>query len=171
MPAESPPSQRAVTRLLEDLMNTQKLALSALLLSMPLLMLQGCFIFVDDHDDDDDDDLVVYDNAAPVVLEGYDETWWECAFADTQGDYFWEFQATVDDRDGLADISWVDVFVYVDDREVLLDDFGLLDEGEGVWGGLVWEVDSNLRCGERVDVLFQVGDLAGEIDELWLTYD
>ena len=61
--------------------------------------------------------------------------------------------------------------MYVDDREVLLDDFGLLDEGSGIWGGLVWEVDSNLRCGERVDVLFQVGDLRGDTDELWLTYD
>ena len=162
--------------LLEEPMNTPRwlnTTLSTLLFALTLLALQGCFIFVDrdDDDDDDDDDYTVVENAAPAVLDGFDDTWWECAFSDNQGDYYWEFQATVDDLDGLSDIAWVDVFVYVDDREVLLDDFGLLDEGSGIWGGLVWEVDSNLRCGERVDVLFQVGDLRGDTDELWLTYD
>jgi hypothetical protein len=151
-------------------MNKLNLMTTPALLLLPLLMLQGCFIFVDDHDDDDDD-VIVYANAAPIVLDGFDETWWECAFADGEGDYFWEFQATVDDRDGLSDVQWVDVFVYFDDGDTLVDDFGLINEGDGVWGGLVWETESNLRCGERVDVLFQVTDFAGDVDELWLAYD
>ncbi len=150
-----------------DLMNKTA---AALLLALPLLSLQGCFVFVDDHDDDDIVEPVIT-NSTPWVLDGFDETWWECAFSAATGDYYWEFQATVDDPDGLDDIWFVDVFVYVDDSEVLLDDFGLVDEGDGVWGGLVWEQDSNLRCGERVDVLFEVGDLAGDFDQLWLTYD
>lgn len=143
---------------------------AALLLLLPLLTLQGCFIFVDDYDEDDDDD-VVFTNAAPEILRGYDETWWECGFSDAQGDYYWEFQATVDDLDGLEDISFVDVFIYLDDATYLVDDFGLIDEGDGVYGGIVWESESNLRCGERVDVLFQVGDFVGDLDEVWLTYD
>jgi hypothetical protein len=161
-----------VNLLLEDPMTARspfQLAAGALI-ALPFLALQGCFVFVADPDPPREE-VVVVSNAAPRVLDGYDETWWECTFSAPAGDYAWEFQATVDDADGLGDIAFVDVFVYVDDSDVVLDDFGLLDEGDGVWGGLVWEMDSNLRCGERVDVLFEVGDSAGDIDSLWLTYD
>ncbi len=143
-----------------------KTLVRSLLLALPFLALQGCFIVVDDHDDDDYEPIP---NAEPRVLAGED-TWWACNRSDVEDDYFWEFQAIVDDPDGLGDIESVDVFVYRAERDELLDAYGLVDEGGGVFGGIVWESESYLYCGDPVDVLFEVVDVHGAAGSLFVTY-
>lgn len=144
-----------------------KILTCSLLLSASLLALPGCVVVVDD-----DGHHEPLPNHSPYVLEGDDLTWWWCADSPADGDYFWEFQATVDDLDGLGDIESVDVYIYRAERDELVDAYGLLDEGGGVYGGLVWEADSYLFCSDPVDVLFEVVDVHGDVGTLWdLYYD
>ena len=136
-----------------------------LLLAVPLLALQGCFIYVDDTDPDP---VPVIYNEAPFVVDSAD-TWWDCGYSAPAGDYIWEFQAVVGDPDGLGDVDSVAVDVYLAGSDLILHGAWLDDEGGGVFGGLVYEYDADLRCGiDEVDVLFSVWDVHGASDSLWL---
>gem|GEM_PF-2018128 len=151
--------------------------LTLLSLSLALLAtssLTGCFVFVEDDDNvyvDDDDDQ----SQPPVVnhiprFDGND-SWWLCDFDEPRDDYFFEFQAVVDDLDGWMDVAFVDVSIFLaEDPTYMVDTFGLLYEGQGVWGGLVWERESDLFCGEPVDVLFEAWDNYGDKSEMLIRY-
>ena len=135
-----------------------------------LALLPGCFIFVDDYDDDDDTTVIVVEesNHAPEILAG--DTWWVCDFDAAADAYFFEFQASVDDLDGLGDVEFVDVTVLDAITEEQLDSFGLIYEGDTIWGGLIWEDESNLFCGEEVDVIIEAWDRDDGYDRMVLSY-
>ncbi len=132
--------------------------------------LSGCFIFVDDEDDGP-----VYAPPPAVVnhapLFDGNDSWWLCAYDDIRDDYFFEFQAVVDDLDGWTDVQFVDVTVFLaDDPNYVVETFSLVYEGEAMWGGLMWERESNLFCGEPIDVLFEAWDSFGDMSDLLLRY-
>ena len=131
---------------------------------LALTSLTGC-IFVVDGTNDDGYDI---DNAIPLVIE--EDTYWNCALDDVVGVYFWEFQAGVADADGLSDIETVIVDVVLSDTGFMLESVNLIDEGAGIWGGLVWEDESDLYCGDAVDVTFTVYDFLGDSDSFTLYY-
>jgi hypothetical protein len=135
------------------------------LLTLSSFLLPGCFFIVDQDDDDDD---VVPLNEAPELIESL--SYWNCDLDSQMGEYSFEFQTVVEDLDGLGDIEYVDVTVLEPDTGFQIDSFALIDEGEGVYGGLVWESESSLYCGEPQDVLFEVWDFAGGYDSLTLYY-
>ncbi|MCO4770423.1 MAG: hypothetical protein KDA24_10370 [Deltaproteobacteria bacterium] len=135
--------------------------------------LTGCFVFVEEDVYVDDDDSVYQPppvvNHAPV-FDGND-SWWLCEYDEVRDDYFFEFQAVVDDLDGWTDVEFVDVTIFLaDDPDYMIDTFGLVYEGEGVWGGLVWERESDLFCGEAVDVLFEAWDNYGDRSDMLIRY-
>ncbi len=134
-----------------------------------LSLLPGCFIFLDDDYDDDDTVIIVEEsNAAPEILAA--DTWWTCDYDGPANAYFFEFQAHVDDLDGLDDVRYVDVTVEDAITGEYLDAFGLLYEGRGIWGGLVWEDESNLLCGEEIDVIVEAWDAEDAYDRLVINY-
>ena len=135
------------------------------LLALSSFLLPGCF-FIVAQDDDDDDDVIL--NEAPELIESL--SYWNCDLDSQMGEYWFEFQTVVEDLDGLGDIEYVDVTVLEPDTGFEIDSFALIDEGEGVYGGLVWESESSLYCGEPQDVLFEVWDFAGGYDSLTLYY-
>ncbi len=116
------------------------------------------------------DEPVVYEstppNQRPVIFP--ESTAWWCEFAD--GDYAFDFETEVDDSDGLGDIDTVEVTVLLAGTGHQIDEFLLFDEGFGRFGARVWESESNLYCGEPIDVRFEVWDWAGEFDAVVLWY-
>ncbi len=139
------------------------------LLALSLTLLPGCFIFVDDVDDDDDDDRVDVDvNYSPEIDP--DGTWWRCDYDPAANDYFFEFQAIVDDWDGDWDVGYVDVTIVEAGTDWEIDGFALLHEEDAMWGGLVWERESDLFCGEPIDVIFEAWDWDGAYDAFVLYY-
>ncbi len=124
--------------------------------------LSGCIFVVDRTSDND------IDNAIPYVIE--EDTYWNCALDDVVGVYFWEFQAGVGDADGLSDVETVIVDIVLSDTGFMLESVNLIDEGDGIWGGLVWEDESDLYCGDAVDVTFTVYDFLGDSDSFTLYY-
>jgi len=131
-----------------------------------LAALPGCVVYVDDDDDDD----IPFVNELPYILEDEVSTYWSCGLDEMVSEYSFEFQTIVGDPDGLNDID--EVFAYVDDADTgeALDSFDLMNEGDGVYGGLVWEDESFLYCGEPIDVTFQVWDLHGDSASFTLFY-
>lgn len=133
--------------------------------------LTGCFIFLEEEVYDDDD---AYERP-PVVNHGplFDgnDSWWLCDYDEVRDDHFFEFQAVVDDLDGFTDVQYVDASIFLaEDPTYMVDTFGLVYEGDAVWGGLVWERESDLFCGEAVDVLFEAWDSYGDKTELLIRY-
>lgn len=140
------------------------------LLALATSALSGCFVFVDD---DDDDVIVVeepvYVNSVPEIDAG--DSWWQCDWSDQREDYWFEFQAHVDDFDGPRDVQYVDATVFLaDDPDYMVDTFALLYESDAIWGGIVWEAESNLYCGEAIDVLIEAWDSHGDKAELLIRY-
>jgi hypothetical protein len=76
----------------------------------------------------------------------------------------------VEDDDGPRDVDWVDVTVYEAGSDRWIDGFTLLQEDGPVWGGLVWEDESNLWCGDPVDVLIEAWDSVDHYDSLLIRY-
>lgn len=148
-------------------MTTRTTLRLVLMLVMAPMVLPGCFVFVDD--DDDDPPPVV--NYLPEIIGA--ETEWFCEYSETANDYFFEFVTVVEDDDGPSDIEYVDVTVYDADTTWEVDSFGLLYEGDAVWGGIVWEEESNLFewCGRPIDVTFVATDRAGASDTFTLYYN
>ncbi|MEE2830166.1 MAG: hypothetical protein VX498_13330 [Myxococcota bacterium] len=136
------------------------------LLSFVVTALNGCFLI---FDGDDDDDIIL--NSDPEIIAS--ETFWVCDLNEQVGDYYFEFQAVVDDLDGVDDVEFVDVTVFDSDFGGVVDTFSLIPEGGGVWGGLVWELESNLFewCGLPIDVQFEAWDFHNGYDSLTLYYD
>ncbi len=140
---------------------------SLLALGVVATSLSGCFIFLGDDDDDEfEPDPIV--NVDPEILD--EETWWRCDLDTDMEEYFFEFQAVVDDLDGIEDVEFVDVTVFDADLGTTLESFTLINEGAGVWGGLVWETESSLFCGEPIDVMFEAWDVFEGYDSLTLYY-
>ncbi|HCP46636.1 MAG TPA: hypothetical protein DIU15_11365 [Deltaproteobacteria bacterium] len=129
-----------------------------------LALLSGCIVYVDEDDGAQD---VVY-NYSPEIL--VDPTWWACDYDWTVDDHFFEFQAGVEDLDGSDDVALVSVSLYEAGTDYLVDSFGLYPEGDGIWGGLVWESESYAICGEALDVLVEAMDHHEAWDALWLLY-
>lgn len=137
-----------------------------------LAALPGCF-FVLDRDDDDEPPPEPtpepFENFDPEFIE--DETWWTCEEDPTSGDFFFEFQAGLSDNNGLDDIADVHVTVHpAGDLAGIVDDFAIFDEGDGLWGGVVWEGESNLFCTEPIDVAFEAWDAHGGYARLLIRY-
>lgn len=145
-------------------------AIAALvLLALSLIALPGCFIFVEDDDDDHSYEEPVFINSVPE-FDAVD-SWWQCDWSEQNQDYFFEFQARVEDYDGPRDVAYVDATVFLaGDPDYMIDTFGLIYEQGAVWGGLVWESESDLYCGEAIDVLFEAWDSHGDKAELLLRY-
>ena len=137
------------------------LALAPILLAA----LPGCFVIVEGDDDD-----APFVNDLPYIYEDENSTYWSCGLDEMVSEYSFEFQTIVDDPDGLSDIDEVIAFVDDADSGVELDSFDLMNEGDGVYGGLVWEDESNLRCGDPIDVTFQVWDVHGDSASFTLLY-
>jgi hypothetical protein len=141
--------------------------LTALLLAQTTT-LSGCFLFVEEHVIEDHDPPPPVNHAPEIVEEG---TWWLCDWDEVEFDHVFEFQIEVWDPDGDRDV--VDAFVTVmlaDDPGCVLGEFDLFDEGGGVWGGLVWERESDLFCGEPIDVRYEVYDAYGAGDGMTERY-
>jgi len=154
-------------------MTRQNLSTLRVLLTLTLAstLLPGCFIFFEEEDDDHED----YEpaptpppNAEPEIVS--DETWWFCDIDESANEWYFEFQAVVEDWDGAVDVEFVDVTVYDPIDGFTIDGFSLLYEGDAVWGGIVWEFESNLYCGEPVDVVFEAWDYHGGYDSFTLYY-
>ena len=145
-------------------MTMTRILSSGLMFAVTSLLLSGCFVFVDD----DDDPPVV--NYQPEILS--EETSWGCDYSASAGDYFFEFVTVVEDDDGPGDVEYVDVTVYEANTDYEIDSFPLLYEGDAVWGGLVWESESNLYdwCSHPIDVRFEAFDRAGGYDTYTLYY-
>ena len=120
----------------------------------------GCIFVIDDDPDS-------YGHAPRVVDSG--DTYWFCEYDATYHDYYWEFQAEVDDADGLSDIYLVDVAFYDAYTGDLVDSLELFEEHGGIWGAWTWERETTLYCGDAYDVVFYVEDWAGNSDSLFLT--
>jgi hypothetical protein len=162
-----------------------------------LAVLPGCFIVLEGDDDDDcsnpnfltqeacegaghqwiepfaNEIPFIYedgDSTFPFIYEDGDSTYWACGLDEGMGEYWFEFQTVVDDLDGLADIDQVTATVFSAEDEWELDSFRLIDEGGGVYGGLVWESETALYCGDPMDVTFEVWDLMGDSDSFTLYY-
>lgn len=148
-------------------MSTTTRLLSLLVLAT-LAGLPGCFFY-----DFDDDPEVEYRDPEPVNARPFivaEDTWWTCDLDEDYG-YFFEFQALVEDDDGLRDVEYVDVSVFEAGYEdVDLGFFTLNYEGDGIWGGIVWEDESDLWCGDPVDVLFEAWDRDEAYDSLMVRY-
>lgn len=142
---------------------------SALLLALAATLLPGCFVYLDDRDDDPEPPPPV--NSFPEIIE--EETFWTCEYSESADDYWFEFQTVVEDGDGPRDVEYVDVTVFDANTEYEVDSFGLLYEDDGMWGGIVWETESDLFewCGRPIDVRFDAWDYAGDHDAFTLYYD
>ena len=148
--------------------NTKTLPALALAL-LATSSLTGCFVFVDDYDPDPDP-YQPPPGVNPAPLFDGNDSWWLCGYDEIRDDYFFEFQAVVDDLDGWMDVQYVDVTVFLADDDYVVETFSLVSEGDGYWGGLMWERESNLFCGEAVDVLFEAWDSYGDMSDLFLRY-
>lgn len=99
-------------------------------------------------------------NGAPIISQSPADTWADCF--DAGGYWAFEFQAFVDDPDGVTDVDYV---------QVTFDDlwdgytagsYTLNYEGGGFWGGWIEEGNGNdLYCGNPYAVTFYAEDLYG----------
>jgi len=142
-------------------------ALATLLVvsALALAPLQGCFIVVEE---DDNSTAPVDVNHSPTILS--DLTWWTCEFSPSVGEYFFEFQAVVDDLDGWSDVSDVNIYFFETGSPEVLDSYSMHYEGEGVWGGLVWEDESFLFCGDATDAIIEAWDFFDANDFLEINF-
>jgi len=131
---------------------------SAAFLATMAFTMSGCFFI-------DDDDHHGYHGSAPVV-ENNDYTYFFCEYDAYYNDYYWEYQASVWDADGLGDIRFVDVTFYDLYSGSYVDQVQLFDEGGGIWGAWSLERETNLWCGEPYEVVFTVEDYSGLSDSL-----
>jgi len=140
-----------------------------LLAALSLSLLPGCFIFVGESDDDDD-----YNEPPPEVNYepeiDAEASWWFCDYDEQADDYFFEFETWVDDWDGDWDVDFVEVTILEAGWNYEIDGFTLIHEDEAQWGGLVWERESELYCGEPIDVRFEAWDRSGAYDSFTLYY-
>ena len=142
-----------------------------LLLALTLTFLPGCFFIVDEDDDDD-----YYEEEPPPPVVNYrpeidtDGAWWQCDYDESADDYFFEFETLVNDYDGDWDVDFVLVTVFEAGWDYEIDSFSLIHEDGNMWGGLVWERESELFCGEPIDVLFEAWDRDGAYDSFTLFY-
>jgi len=114
-----------------------------------------------------EDDPHSYGHAPRVVNSG--DTYWFCEYDAAQHDYYWEFQAEVDDEDGVGDIYVVDVTFYDAYTGEWVDTIPMFEETGHIWGSWTWERETYLYCGDAYDVVFYVEDWEGNSDSLVLS--
>jgi|GEM_PF-6004476 len=119
-------------------------------------------------DTDGAGDVLMISPSPPLI--DATETGWACDYYPDRGDYAFEFVTAVDDADGPLDVREVLVTVFLADRDIVLDSFFLNYEANGIWGGIVDESDSDMLCGDPLDVQFEAWDSAGLSDVLFLPY-
>lgn len=144
-----------------------------LLLALTVTLLPGCFFVLEDDDDYDRNDE--YDDSPPPPANyepeiDRDGAWWHCDYDAGADDYYFEFEALVDDWDGDWDVAYVDVTIFEAGWDYEIDRFSLIHEEDNMWGGLVWERESELFCGEPIDVRFEAWDARGAYDSFTLYY-
>ena len=132
------------------------------------LTLQGCFIVVDEDDDTGQPSNESVVDAAPRIIESL--TWWTCEYSPYEGSYYFEFQAVVDDADGWSDVSEVNIYFFAPDSASVIDSFSMNYEGEGVWGGMVWEEETALYCGEATDAIIEAWDFFDRSDMMTIIH-
>jgi hypothetical protein len=143
--------------------------LSALTILVAIAMtLQGCFIVVEEEDNLTEPSSESLLSAAPRIVE--DLTWWTCEYSPYEGSYYFEFQAVVDDADGWSDVSEVNIYFFASESPSVIDSFSMHYEGEGVWGGMVWEDETALYCGEATDAIIEAWDFFDSSDILSILY-
>jgi len=99
--------------------------LSSLVLLVVGSAMGGCIFVLDDEPHS-------YGHAPRVVNSG--DTYWFCEYDAAQHDYYWEFQAEVDDADGVGDIYIVDVTFYDAYTGDWVDTIPLFEETGHIWG-------------------------------------
>jgi hypothetical protein len=136
--------------------------------------LAGCFVFIDDTHDpgpprEPEPEPEPEPNFAPFI--DLSRSYWACDWDADHLDYFFEFQAAVEDADGAWDVAQVDVSVVLaDGSDLMLGTWGLLHEDGEIWGGLVWESESDLYCGEPVDIVIEAWDFRDAYDRVVLRF-
>ncbi|MBJ94163.1 MAG: hypothetical protein CMP23_06745 [Rickettsiales bacterium] len=128
--------------------------------------LQGCFVIIEE-DDRGEPMPTVYDDG-PQIINAL--SYWTCDYSSPDARYFFEFQAVVDDPDGWRDVIEVNIYFFETQSARLVSGFSMHDEGEGTWGGMVWEDESAMYCGEPMDVIIEAIDQFGERDSLEIIY-
>lgn len=132
-----------------------------------LVFTPGCIFLIDDPDPPEEPTPEPFVNSEPVFIG--DGTYWHCEQDDASGDFYFDFQAEVHDDDG--DVEELLVTVYAaGDLDTVIDDFEIFYEGAGIWGGRVWEGESNLFCTEPIDVAFEAWDSHGGYARLLIRY-
>ncbi len=125
------------------------------LAALALVPLQGCFVFLEEEESVSSSEQAPI-NYQPSIVS--DLSWWSCDYSPFEDEYFFEFQAVVDDLDGWSDIAEVNIYFYDAGSPIARDSFAMIYEGEGVWGGLVWENETFLFCGDATDVIIEAWD-------------
>jgi len=141
------------------------------LLALPLfLATPACFFILDDDREEEPEPTPSPEpaNSAPVIDS--EESFWFCDWDGQAGDYFWEFQAVVWDDDGPRDVDAVEVTIWEAGTSYFVDGFALLQEDDFMWGGLVWESESDLYCGDPVDVEIEAWDSVDHYARLLIAY-
>ncbi len=142
-------------------MKTQALLVASV---VTLTSLPGCIFLADPRDDPAPIPPAPRNGAPEILLDG---TWWLCDWDEIDQDYFFEFQVEVWDADGDLDVADAAVTVYpADDPGYVLDSFSLFDEGDGIWAAIVWERETDLYCGEAIDVVYEAWDESGATDRI-----
>jgi len=137
------------------------------LTALALAPLQGCFVFLEEDESISISEQVP-SNYAPTILS--DLSWWHCDYSPFEDEYFFEFQAVVDDLDGWSDVAEVNIYFYDAGSAVARDSFTMHYEGEGVWGGLVWESETFLFCGDATDAIIEAWDFFDANDLLTIDF-
>jgi hypothetical protein len=144
---------------------TPALATLLVLSALALAPLAGCFIVVEEEDSSTEPLDI---NHTPTIIA--ELTWWTCEFSPSVGEYYFEFQAVVDDLDGWSDVSDVNIYFFEPSSASVLDSYSMHYEGEGVWGGLVWEDESLLFCGDATDAIIEAWDYFDANDFLEINF-
>ncbi len=143
--------------------------LSALSLFAALaLSLQGCFIVVEEDEDLDDSSSSASFNSDPSI--DMNLSWWTCDYSPYDDAFYFEFQAVVDDADGWYSIDEVIIYFFAPGSPTVLDSFSMNHEGDETWGGMVWEAETYLFCGEPVDAIIEARNYLDGSDSLTIYY-
>jgi len=144
-----------------------------LLIALPVfaalaLSLQGCFIVVEEDEDLGDSSSSTSFNSDPSI-DVY-QSWWTCDYSPYDDAFFFEFQAVVEDPDDWYSVDEVIIYFFAPGSPTVLDSFAMNHEGGETWGGIVWEAETYLFCGEPVDAIIEARNYLDGTDSLTILY-